>query len=70
MQHHSDTEPKLLTAHIKQFSFKPRVETETFMERDGHATCVIDDFKLIVFGGDRNRLSFNDLHEIIVNECN
>jgi hypothetical protein len=32
-------------------------------ERDGHATLVIDD-RLILFGGDRRRFSYNDLYEL------
>lgn len=33
------------------------------MARDGHGLTVVGD-KMIVFGGDRNKLSLNDLFEL------
>lgn len=31
--------------------------------RDGHATIVVDHL-LIIFGGDRHQMSFNDIHAL------
>jgi hypothetical protein len=30
--------------------------------RDGMSMCYIDDKKILVFGGDRHKMSFNDLY--------
>ena len=37
--------------------------------RDGHAACVIDN-QMVIFGGDRNKVSFNDLFLFNLNENN
>lgn len=44
-------------------TYKNRIFSKKPMPRDGHTACIIND-KLILFGGDRHRLTFNDTYEL------
>lgn len=32
--------------------------------RDGHSCCILNDNKMIIFGGDRHNMSFNDIFSL------
>lgn len=52
---------------ISRVVFQGRVRGKIPHSRDGHTSCVYQDY-MIVFGGDRHRMPFNDLYLYSINE--